>query len=615
MNWKPTWVLLAAAAVMLAFIVLVEHPRRARAERLASRFVLPGLNPAAVTNILVEPWGQPAIQVLRDGSASNSWHLRRPIAYPARGDYVAALLGQLARLEWLDCMTEAELKDRPSAQEDYGFAQPRFTLLLQDAASETRLEVGNLAPYGDRVYLQVVGNPSIYLADSDILKWILPDKNSWRDPALLDLAHLPYQCLQVRSAGQEFDLARDPTNHLWFLTKGSLVARADTPKIDALLAQLQSMRVSGFVNDDPQADLEPFALQDSAATPELALSFLRGTNTVAGLQMGATLTNWTNLAFARRGHPGNIVAVAREPLRPWLAPYTNFLDQHFVSLPPSLVDSIAVRGDGDDPFTVQKQSNGQWRVAVGKTDFPADTELMADWLAALTNVPTAIVKTVVTDFSPYGLVHPALQYTILFSPVAGPPALAQLEFGLNTNGQVFERRLGEDPVNSISPADYFRLPRASWQLRDRTIWNFDPSNVLGVTVLQKGGVLKYLHDPDGNWTYAPGSANQFNLDSAALSECIFRLGRLRAVYWDGVGDRDLERFGFQKEDHRVELAVKNGGKIETLAIQFGARSPYWHPYASVVRDGQRLIFEFPVDLYENLVQSNLTVLSVRLNPR
>jgi len=611
MNWKPTWVLLAVAAMLLAFIVLVEHPLRVRKERLANRLILPGFNPAAVTNVLVQPWDQPAIQAVRDGSGSNGWRLTRPISYPAHSEYVAGLLDILAQLEWLDCVTEAELTNRPNAQEEFGFAKPRFTLLLQGSAPDSRLEVGQLGPYGDRVYLQVVGNPLIYLADSRLLNWIPPNNYGWRDPALLDLAHVSFQSLQVRAAGKELiELTREPASHLWFMTK-PLSARANAAKIDVLLGQLQTMSVNNFITDDPQPDLETYALQDSATTPELALSFLRGTNTVAGLRVGGSLTN-TNLAFARRDHPGNIVTVAKEPLRPWLAPYTNFLDQHFISLPPSLIESISVRGD--DTFTVQKQTNGQWQVVADKT-FPADALFMTDWLAGFTNVPAEIFKTVVTDFSPYGLVHPALQYTLRFPPDAGARADAQLDFGVNTNGQVFERRLGEDFVNSVSPGDYYRLPRASWQLRDRSVWSFDPTNVLSVTVHQRGGLLKYLCDPDGNWTYAPNSISQVSINSASLKECIFRLGQLRAIYWDGVGESGLERFGFQKEDHAVDLEIKRGGKIETLRIQFGARSPYLHPYASVVRDGQRLIFEFPADLYENLVRPNLTVLTARINSR
>ena len=95
-----------------------------------------------------------------------------------------------------------------------------------------------------------------------------------------------------------------------------------------------------FINDDPQADLDLYGLQTSDATPELALSFLDRTNVVAGLQVGRSLTNYPNYAFARRNDPGNVVVVARDPFKPWQAPYTNFLDQHFISLSPSLVESI-----------------------------------------------------------------------------------------------------------------------------------------------------------------------------------------------------------------------------------------------------------------------------------
>jgi hypothetical protein len=83
--------------------------------------------------------------------------------------------------------------------------------------------------------------------------------------------------------------------------------------------------------------------------------------------------------------------------------------------------------------------SGWWQPA---KKFPADAILMDYWLASLTNVPTEIVKTVVTDFSPYGLSNPALQYTVRFSPEAGAQAEARIEFGTNQAGKVFERRLG-----------------------------------------------------------------------------------------------------------------------------------------------------------------------------
>jgi hypothetical protein len=611
MNWKPTWVLLAVAAVLFAFIVLVDQPLRRQRELQASRVILPGFEPALVTNIEIHPWGQSIIQAVRQSAPGNAWRLLQPVSYPAESQLVASFLNGLAKLEWLDRVSESELKDRPDAQEEFGFTKPRFTLLLQGSGPDRRLEIGDLGPFGDRVSLQVVGNTAIYQTDNNILRWLPPDKYQWRDPSLLNLTNLAFQTLRVRAAGKEFDLERDPTNHLWFMRQ-PLPARADTPKINDLLARLQSVSVSGFVTDDPQADLDSFGLQSSDTTPDLAISFLDHTRAVAGFQVGRSPTNYPQLAFARRDDQGNVVVIARDAIRAWLAPYTNFLDQHFISLSPSLVESITVRGD--DNFVVRKQTNGQWLVVGGKS-FPADAALMNDWLAGFTNVPTEIFKTVVTDFSPYGLTNPCLQYFIRFSTNAGSQTEARIDFGLNQAGKVFERRSGEDCVNTVSRDDFDRLPRVSWQLRDREIWSFATSNVVSVTVHQHGGVNKLLRDPDGDWTYAPGFNSQIHIDSPALEECVFRIGQLRAVYWDGVGDEHLDRFGFAKTDHEVDFEVKSGATNQILSLQFGERSPYLHPYASVVRNGERLIFEFPADVYGNLVLPNLTLFTARYHPR
>ena len=611
MNWKPTWVLLAAAAVVFAFIALVEMPLLRERELRGNRVILPGLDPSLVTNIEIRPWGRPLIKAVRPG-AGHSWRLTQPISYPAQNERVAALLEVLEKLEWIERIGERELTNRPNAQEEFGFNKPRVTLLLQGSGSDRRLEIGALGAFGDRVFLQVVGNTAIYESPADILRLTPADKNQWRDRALLNLTNLAFQTLRVSAAGKPlFDLERDATNHLWFMRK-PLKARADTPKINGLLSQLQAVLVSGFVIDDPRADLDAYGLAASDTTPELALSFLDYTNTVAGLQAGLSPTNHPGLVFVRRDDPGNVVVIPKESLRAWQAPSTNFLDQHFVSLSPSLIDSITVRGG--DEFVARKQTNGQWQVVGGK-GFPADAPLMGYWLASFTNVPTEIVKTVVTDYSPYGLDPPCLQYIVRFGAEAGSQAEARIDFGTNHAGKVFERRLGEDFVNTINPGDFGRFPRVSWQLRDRQIWRFGSSNVLSVTIHQLGGMVKYLRDPDGNWTYAPGFNSQIAINSPALEECVVRLGQLRAVYWDGVGDEHLERFGFPQADFTVDLEVKAEAVNQLFRIRFGGRSPYLHPYASIVRDGERLIFEFPADLYESFVLPNLTVYEARLRPR
>ena len=133
---------------------------------------------------------------------------------------------------------------------------------------------------GDQVFLQVGGSEVIYAVKPDILKLIPLSKDLWRDTTLVRLENVPFDVISVRSGPKAFELQRD-SQGLWRFRKPLQQARADTQKIETLLAQLQSLRVTNFVTDAASPDLEPYGFP--AATQVLApgfrLSLLQNTNT------------------------------------------------------------------------------------------------------------------------------------------------------------------------------------------------------------------------------------------------------------------------------------------------------------------------------------------------
>ena len=141
---------------------------------------------------------------------------------------------------------------------------------------------------------------------------------------------------------------------------------------------------------------------------------------------------------------------------------------------------------GADSFSLQRKGNS-WAIPA-EPDFPVDSDLANDVLTLLSRVEVDIEKDVVTDFASYGLAQPALEYTLKKSGSPSNSIFAQINFGTNQPGKVFARRLDEysDTVNSIHPDQYARLPRASWQFRDRRIWSFTTNDVVSLTVHQKG---------------------------------------------------------------------------------------------------------------------------------
>jgi hypothetical protein len=266
------------------------------------------------------------------------------------------------------------------------------------------------------------------------------------------------------------------------------------------------------------------------------------------------------------------------------------------------IDRIDMRTHSQ--FSLLKDANNEWQVKADKQTFQADAQLVQLLMQVFTNVPVEIEKPVVADFASYGFMSNSLQYT-LRGGKAGTNIIAQLEFGARTNGHVYERRVDEPALNSIPESLFERLPSQPWQLRDRNIWVFTTNDVVKITVHQQGAVRKHIRDPQGNWTFAPGSRGTINQFS--LEETLYRLGQLKAVYWSAVGKDNLERFGFKEAAFQITLEIKNGSKNQTLNIQFGKRSPYLHPYAMVERDGETLVFEFPVDLYSSGIREDLMI--------
>lgn len=597
MSSKTTWSLVAGAAVLFALIFFLEHPWREARNKPVSRKILPGLDAASVNRVKV----QSEKLVLQAECQDQHWKLVNPIAYPADAARVQLLIQTVANMEWQTCLTAEQLNSHPQPEKEFGFDPPQFSLTFQEGKTSRQLLVGTNSAWGDEVYVQLVGGDKIFLVHADLLKVIPVDRDAWRDTRLVDLENMPIETIKVSSGGKNFELQRDDAG-LWRIN--TLQTRADTAKVEELLSQLQSIRSTNFVSEGG-ADLEPYGLQAPAQTPALELSFLQGTNQLFSLQMGLSPTNQPNKVYVRRQNPANVLLVSKEPLRGWLAAASTFRDRHILSCSPSLIDTIEVQGD--EHFTL-KQHGTNWQI-LGQSALPIDAELMSNLLETLTNAEVEVEQSVVVDYSAYGLAKPLLKLSFFGIPPAPDKTnlIAEVAFGASTNqpDKVFERRTDEQSVNTIHPEIFARFPRASWEMLDRQIWNFASSNVVAVTIRQKGSTQKLIRDPDQNWTVAPGSFGMVNSES--LEETLRRLGELRAAWWSGRGDTNLERFGFAETDHQISLQVKKDGKLETLDLQFGKQSPYVRPYASVIMGKERVVFEFDTQLYFRGVKADLTI--------
>jgi len=301
-------------------------------------------------------------------------------------------------------------------------------------------------------------------------------------------------------------------------------------------------------------------------------------------------TNGAGQLFAKRQGLRGVVAVPAEPLQTWRAPFSDFRDRHLISLPKTF-GPVEVRGA--DQFTLLPQTNG-WRMT--PTDIPLDPELADSFLTTLAGIEIEFFQNAATepDLRTNGLVASTHEIT-LKSPASGEAGavLARLSFGVTNAHKVMVARVGEDSIYAMKLTDFQQLPWASWQMRERRIWNFTESDVARITTRQSGKLREIVRVNTNSWTLAPGSQGIIN--SFAIEETAHGFGELSATLWVERGAEDLSRYGITTNSLTLTFELKNGAKF---AIMFGDLAPSNYPYAAVTLGPEAWIFEFPLALYQ-----------------
>jgi len=553
--------------------------------------VVPNLKPSAVESIQITLTNSAELLAERTGSG---WTLTKPLSYPAQAASIEVLLARLERLTPATSIRMEELKNRPKADEEFGFANPQASILIQQQGDQRiRLLLGGKTAPGDQFFLQVVGAENVYVIDADVLKFVPRSANDWRDRTVLDLRALGFDRIAVTNGTRIFEVQRDSTNSPWRMARPFL-ARADGAKIEQALEKLQNLRVTQFVSDDPKADLEALNLQPA----ELELAFSQGSNNVALLQFGKT--NNAGQVYVRRGGQNTIVTAANELVEPWRAPANDFRDLHLLVVTQP-VDAIEIRGE--ENFSVQRQTNDTWRVL--PQDLPTDEASVNELISVLGGLHLEVAQGFVTEagLTNYGLAPPLRQYTFYAradgAAGASNSVLAELQFGTNQPGKVFVRRTDESAVYSIPTNDFQRLPAGGWQLRGRRLWNFSDDDIAGATIRKDGKACQIIRKERYHWSFAPGSQGLIK-NELALEETVRGLVQVTAATWVARGYQNRARYGFHDGGLQVTLELKNGDKA---TVEFGAEAPSNFEYAAVVLESQVWIFEFPWLLFRDVLSS------------
>jgi hypothetical protein len=590
MNTKSTWILSIAAILMLLYILIFERSRQRGKNESAAPEALQNFDPAAIDKVQVTV-GTNSFEADRAG---DGWRLAKP-SYPAQKTPIQSLLLKLDELKRSDLIPAKEVMAQGGLK-TFGLEPPRAALTLAGKDQKYSIAIGAPTPLTNQMYLQVFGSGDVYVVDSAVASYIPASAALWRNPMLLQFENLTFDTIQIRAGSRVIEIEQDATNKLWHITK-PMVARADQEKIAELLQNLRLARVSGFLGDAAGADLDKFGLQ----TPDTVLSLSKGTNVLSEVGFGRSPANNPSLVIARK-MPENALVMVNETLTALLKqPYKTFHESRLLSFNLGTLDRIEVHSA--EAFSLVKSQAG-WQID-GPFKSAADSRLMSDFLGSMTGLEIIdFAKDVPTeaDLKKFFLAPPLLSYSLFKTQTnevgfVTNNLITTVEFGTNDVDRIYVRRTDEAPIYITRYADMLLLPKQAFELRDRTIWNLDQTNIVGLQWVSSAETNTLSRAPNTPWT-------KVDVLNATLSETIFRLSKMKAVSWVSKDQARFKLYGVSEDSPKLIIQALRNGKVEQLEAAFGKRSPSGNYYASIFLPdlGIPAIFEFPIAAAADLIQ-------------
>ncbi len=331
------------------------------------------------------------------------------------------------------------------------------------------------------MYVRFENSRETYLVRNNVRDDIAKKPEDFRDRKLTEWSSAQVQRVILQTPAGEMELTKNAD--AWEIVK-PLRARADSQKVNDLLAQVTSARIEQFVADD-RGDLQRYGL----AEPRGAITlFEAGKKDGQLLQIGgAAEKEQVYVRFAPRSFVYALPKKIEELLQ--ITPAA-LRDRHLARLDPNNLDRLTIDAPGQGK-TVLARKEQNWVIANANNQ-PANSAEVTRLLETLRNQEvTRFVADTASDLAKYGLDRP--QRTITFSSFAsentaespaGEHPFATLSFGRAENGEVFARVNEEPFIVAVPEGLLAQIPASPSAWQELAIFHFKPEELHRVSVMK-----------------------------------------------------------------------------------------------------------------------------------
>ncbi|CAN5606640.1 hypothetical protein BH11PLA2_BH11PLA2_06380 [soil metagenome] len=499
---------------------------------------------AKLTSFVVNTPGGETFELRED--ADKKWKLAQPFHVAADEAKSSQMIGDLSRLEVTDFVDDAPKPE--DLDKKYGLAKPSMTIKLAftgKGVKDQTLEIGAGPEFKPEMYAKLAGTNSVFTlpkATIESLKsgaaGLLP-LQLWQVPAD-KVAAVEVQ----RDGGEKYKLNADGGN--WKIS-----GPFDAP-VPMLVAQPLLAAAANLKADKYEAVTVPDAAKYGLDKPTVKIAVTyketvgdKDETITKTLLVGKPTAEGANTRFARlEGSPNTAVFVIPDALvKEADKPALERLDRTLMMIDPQSIAKVSVTGPKPEDSVTLVKDKETWK-AEGKP-YAVDP-MTAQMLVSVASRPTAQKLAAYgsnLNFAEYGLDKP--ENTVTTTAGGEKPVTHVIKLGKAAPGGGRYARVDDGPAVAILAEQLAKaLTPKPLEFVDRTLFNFDPAAIAGMTRKEGTDVLEIVPGTVAGWEIVLPSKTK--ADQLLLDELTEQLSRLRVTSVAAYEPADLETFGLKQ---------------------------------------------------------------------
>lgn len=529
------------------------------------------------------------------------WVISQPLktrAKDARVNYMLAVLSSLPRREMI---TEAQRKARSLALADYGLEKPAVRIVLGSPDKRLTINVGNLSPLKDSVYVRLDESDTVIATATNLLAIIPRDLAAIRDTQLLRGAPAYAKKIEIKRPQSPFILAVKEGPE-WILHK-PIMTRADWLKISGFLDALFNAQIEQYVSDT-MTEPALYGLSDDEATLQIGV----WQNESAGgeyLIFGKKADAKGAFIYAYVRGQNSVFTVKAEVFEALNAGLSNLRDSRLFFMAPEAFAAIRIE-EGFQVLQLVRGPQQGWQITEPKK-WKADDQAVESLIGRLNALRIEKVLPA-AGANALSLEKPAK--TIAVAAAAPSPAtrILQLSLPAQSKEYVLGRFRDEEEIYHLSATAIATISLNPMSYRDSTVLTIAPAAVRKIILKKDKAEQVLARDDKGAWqALQPAGAQP---DQTAIHALCAKAADLHALRFESAEGATANMYGLQSATRTLTFNLSGQESISKTII-FGENSEDKGVYAML--QGQEFVFVLAKELADAL-QQDLVKIDADLRP-